>query len=587
MSGKHIQYFVLLLFSVASIHAGELKLQFIKNEKYKNNLDIFNKLKSSNSTKNQLSKSKNRQEIGRTWDDSDDNFARKIAYSEHRTYQGLHFVFFKTDISGQHYVTYNFWDESYQFFYGNQPVTTLFNSSNGKIIDGKSGEVIGVLNCLNGSYLFQDFMQAGYSFILSKFSSGMISSIDRIRDTVILTSLHQPIDSTIRDTLYYSTDYLNSWNFSLLPKTKIKNYQINPQIHPVNSGEISFINYDSLLVKWTTYDFGNTWTSEAIYDESIGNPDGSVYMIGNFSQYNYMYSHDGIFHVVANGYGINSDSSGFIFPIIYWNNLDRQWIELTWPEIGRPTDSTIIATLSNNYPGNGIGNAYPHIAEDSSRGLIGVIWQQWEEDGSGGINTRVPVGGTEEIFMTDIYGTFSPNQGNLWSFPQKIAGTLNESDIYPNITREFEVNYFDSLLFDISFLVDTNPGISMLNQSDSSECIWYYRRTGFWIGCTIPYIDNENEIKNSFLLYQNHPNPFNPATYIKYELFASANVTLSIFDMLGQKIKTLINHKQNKGMHEIMWDSTDEWNNPVASGVYLYQIQAGNFKKTKKMLLIR
>jgi flagellar hook assembly protein FlgD len=93
-------------------------------------------------------------------------------------------------------------------------------------------------------------------------------------------------------------------------------------------------------------------------------------------------------------------------------------------------------------------------------------------------------------------------------------------------------------------------------------------------------------------LGQNYPNPFNPITTIAYQLPADANVSVIVFNLLGQTVKTLKHADQSAGYYSVAWNGTDENNNPVSSGVYLYKIVAQSqgkelFVSTKKMLFLK
>jgi photosystem II stability/assembly factor-like uncharacterized protein len=87
---------------------------------------------------------------------------------------------------------------------------------------------------------------------------------------------------------------------------------------------------------------------------------------------------------------------------------------------------------------------------------------------------------------------------------------------------------------------------------------------------------------NTFALSQNYPNPFNPTTMIEYQLKDKSFVTLTIFDVLGRRVATLVDGEQNGGSHSVPWDASS-----VASGVYFYRLKAGDFVETKKMLLMK
>lgn len=95
-------------------------------------------------------------------------------------------------------------------------------------------------------------------------------------------------------------------------------------------------------------------------------------------------------------------------------------------------------------------------------------------------------------------------------------------------------------------------------------------------------------IPKAFELYQNYPNPFNPGTWIKFNLTNNAKVTLSIYNLLGQHIITLISDEEiPAGENSIYWDGRDQNGKPVSSGVYIYRLKVGNEIKSKSMVLIR
>ncbi len=94
-------------------------------------------------------------------------------------------------------------------------------------------------------------------------------------------------------------------------------------------------------------------------------------------------------------------------------------------------------------------------------------------------------------------------------------------------------------------------------------------------------------VVSEFRLYQNYPNPFNPATTIEYSLPAPFHVTLKVFDLLGHKVKTLVNENQKVGPKEIHWDGRNQSNQEVASGIYIYRLIAGAFVQSRKMILLR
>jgi len=94
-------------------------------------------------------------------------------------------------------------------------------------------------------------------------------------------------------------------------------------------------------------------------------------------------------------------------------------------------------------------------------------------------------------------------------------------------------------------------------------------------------------IPEQFSLHQNYPNPFNPVTTLRYDLPENGHVNIIIYDMLGRQVKTLMDQTQDAGYRSVIWDATNDYGKPVSAGIYLYQIQAGEYMQTKKMVLLK
>jgi hypothetical protein len=90
-----------------------------------------------------------------------------------------------------------------------------------------------------------------------------------------------------------------------------------------------------------------------------------------------------------------------------------------------------------------------------------------------------------------------------------------------------------------------------------------------------------------FALYQSYPNPFNNQTIIKYDLVKPCQVTLTIYNILGQKVRTLVDEPKMAGDYEVVWDGKDEKGKDLASGIYFYQLKAGDVTQTKRMALLK
>jgi hypothetical protein len=110
------------------------------------------------------------------------------------------------------------------------------------------------------------------------------------------------------------------------------------------------------------------------------------------------------------------------------------------------------------------------------------------------------------------------------------------------------------------------------------------------VGCGATDTEDDEDLAllpDEFSLSQNYPNPFNPMTVIEYSLPHACNVRLQIYNILGRRVKTLVNDYQSAGYYSICWDGNSRNGRAAASGVYFYRINAGDFIESKKMLLLK
>ena len=124
---------------------------------------------------------------------------------------------------------------------------------------------------------------------------------------------------------------------------------------------------------------------------------------------------------------------------------------------------------------------------------------------------------------------------------------------------------------------DPNHDPNLYSEIDVSSCD----------GGEILKVPNINVSANNFTLKDNYPNPFNPLTTISYELLTDGIVNIVIYDLIGKKIKTLVSGFQTAGSKNVNWNATNNQGQPVSAGVYLYSIEVGDFRQTKKMILLK
>ena len=175
------------------------------------------------------------------------------------------------------------------------------------------------------------------------------------------------------------------------------------------------------------------------------------------------------------------------------------------------------------------------------------------------------------------------------------------------VVNTVKLNWNESPESDLRFYVIYRDGISYDSTSQNN-----YTDTNVEIGQSYSYKltaidvhDNESDfseevvalftridivttdLPKSYQLFQNYPNPFNTETFIQYQLPATGDVELIIYNVTGQGVRILIKGQKNAGYHHIKWDGNDDKGIQVPSGLYLYQLRATEFIQTKKMLFLK
>ncbi len=220
--------------------------------------------------------------------------------------------------------------------------------------------------------------------------------------------------------------------------------------------------------------------------------------------------------------------------------------------------------------------------------------------------------------MTEFKVVASMNEGHFHSPPQSgysldniapgvptgLMATILETGIHLSwdISPDDDFQYFDleiSSTADFSdYLTVETVDTAYLDTDYEIDVTVYYRLIAYddagnssehsvAIDITVLWADLGIAIPDEFAIHQNYPNPFNPVTTLRYDLPEQGHVRITIYDMLGRDVKTLINEYQDPGYRSIIWDATNDYGKPVSAGMYLYQIQANNFLKTKKMILVK
>ena len=150
--------------------------------------------------------------------------------------------------------------------------------------------------------------------------------------------------------------------------------------------------------------------------------------------------------------------------------------------------------------------------------------------------------------------------------------------------EDVEVNYAQN-----NFYLDESvvPNIEYYYRVAANAGIWSNYSDIIFVLLEYAHTENDNSIPKFYRIRNNIPNPFNPITSLRYDLPEDGLVNITIYDMMGRIVKTLVNSSQTAGYKSIGWNATNNRSEPVSAGLYLYTIQAGEFRQTKKMVLLK
>ena len=143
------------------------------------------------------------------------------------------------------------------------------------------------------------------------------------------------------------------------------------------------------------------------------------------------------------------------------------------------------------------------------------------------------------------------------------------------VWNDWDASQRDLFITDKNGLVVYQQNITSGISNDIYDIIFNYLETK---DVSTPYKIN---------LHQNYPNPFNPTTLIRYDLQINEHVSINIYDLTGKRVKSLVNTNQDAGYRSINWNATSDLGQPVSAGMYIYTIQTGEFRQTKKMVLLK
>ncbi|GIK20854.1 MAG: M1 family aminopeptidase [Ignavibacteriaceae bacterium] len=239
--------------------------------------------------------------------------------------------------------------------------------------------------------------------------------------------------------------------------------------------------------------------------------------------------------------------------------------------VGDSTFFNILRTYSYDPSvayGNAVTEDFQAIAENVSGLDLNYFFQQWIY----GVNYPT----YSVVWSKNSLG------GNLYDLALKITQSSNSNPSFFTMPIQIKVN---SSTGDTIITVFNNAQVQNFNITVANEPIAITVDPNNWILKTINsvVVGIEDEMQpQTFSLEQNYPNPFNPVTKIKFTLASNEYTTLKVYDIIGKEITTLVNNQMEKGHYEINFDASN-----LPSGVYFYTLNAGGYKETRKMILMR
>jgi hypothetical protein len=192
--------------------------------------------------------------------------------------------------------------------------------------------------------------------------------------------------------------------------------------------------------------------------------------------------------------------------------------------------------------------------------------------------------------------------GNDYKFQEKLSGgyTIEAKISLSDIAKKRSGGFtgtdqvfvpVDGMRIPIDFSINDNDGTGregILTYSPANQDLSYNdfsRWTYTWVG-TKMYVTGVQTIKegpvSDYALSQNYPNPFNPTTTIKYSIAKPGMVNIKVYDIVGREVATLVNQEQGSGSYQVTFDASK-----LASGLYIYRIQSGDFSAVSKMMLMK
>ncbi len=313
----------------------------------------------------------------------------------------------------------------------------------------------------------------------------------------------------------------------------------------------------------TSSDNGSTWSDFDVIDPRY------IPGLEDFDEL-YDYKPDDV-NIVSYCGDINVDANGYVHiatALTDTNAANNAVVDVYQTGSGWAGKVVANGLMSSSYPnGPGLGQMgpSPYFAFDSTRTVMACQWVN-------GLSETMP--------WCDAYFSYRTISGTdtVWSAPRN----LTESDSINNTATHLApmLATVDGNHFIAFSMYDYVDGATGPYSDTTATTNIYIAPVNF--ETTAVGVRNDLNVVNTFSLDQNYPNPFNPTTLIKYSVAERSNVSLKVYDVLGNEVTTLVNTSKDAGSYQVNFDASK-----LSSGVYIYTLNAGNYTQSKKMLLMK
>lgn len=435
-------------------------------------------------------------------------------------------------------------------------------------IDRKTGDIIwrwGGQYCKNNQFTFlNDPIGFSHQHYIRRLSNGNYIIFDN-------GNLHSPSFSRVVE---YQLDQQSKT--ALL----ISDYRNNPQTFSLAMGNGQRLENGNTLIGWG-------WFTPLAASEITPGGDVTLYMtisttMVNYRALKYQWKTN-LF--VANpdtlSFGIIKKGASLTKSLTITNNSNQQ-IEINGI-LNRDSSFYVNTTLPVTMPALGTANLQVTFKPSENGDHTDDLYLQWN-NGNNRIAQVVPMTGTAPTLVPVELSSFvaSVSDKNVtlaWKTETETNNYLFE------IERKNENSEWVTIGFVNGHGTTTNENNYSYTDNYIQSGIYFYRLKQIDFNGSLSYSDIvqiDVKIPAIFSLEQNYPNPFNPTTKIVFSIPKAGKVSLKIFDLLGEKIKTLIDRKMSTGEHEVKFNAID-----LPSGVYIYTLRADNFTDSKKMVVLK